>query len=193
VEQGIQEGLADYMSAEKRTATNVLAHVHGFLLEQNISGQKVPSIRTIRRRINKIDPYLLIRVKQGSIAASRAMRAGGRAHLSHMPMFCVQIDSHVCDVLVVDETTGDVIGRPILVLAIDVRTRCVVGWHLSMKPSRSIHFSRNLNNCSADSSSALALTAIADPLETSGSFELSGRFGGSSAARFCTRQSLPAQ
>lgn len=138
VEVGIQEGLADFMRAERRSSKNVLAYVHGYLLENGMSGTKAPSERTLRRRIKKIDPFLLTRAKEGGISAERAVRAGGRSHQVHMPMYFVQIDSHVLDVLVVDESTRDVIGRPTLVLAIDVRTRCIVGWHLSMHPPSTV-------------------------------------------------------
>ncbi|RFC01352.1 transposase, partial [Klebsiella michiganensis] len=72
------------------------------------------------------------------IAAERAAKASGRSHQVHMPMYFVQIDSHVLDVLVVDESTREVMGRPTLVLAIDVRTRCIVGWHLSMHPPSTV-------------------------------------------------------
>ncbi|CAG9180650.1 transposase [Cupriavidus pinatubonensis] len=132
VEAGIQDGLADYMKAEKKSTTGVLAHVHGYLLSNGATAEQTPSLRTIRRRIKKIDPYLLMRVKQGPIAAERAMKAGGRTRSAAQPMFCVEIDSHMCDVLVVDELTKDVVGRPILTVAIDIRTRCIVGWHMSM-------------------------------------------------------------
>lgn len=138
VELGIQQGLADYMRAERRSSKNVLAHVHGYLLENNMTGETAPSARTIRRRIQKIDPFLLMRVKDGPIAAERAAKAGGRSHQVHMPMYFVQIDSHVLDVLVVDEATREVMGRPTLVLAIDVRTRCIVGWYLSMHPPSTV-------------------------------------------------------
>ncbi|WP_239498114.1 transposase [Ralstonia sp. GX3-BWBA] len=138
VEAGIQQGIADFMRAERRSSKNVLAHVHGYLLENNMTGTNTPSQRTIRRRINKIDPYLLMRVKDGPIAAERAAKASGRSHQVHMPMYFVQIDSHVLDVLVVDESTREVMGRPTLVLAIDVRTRCIVGWHLSMHPPSTV-------------------------------------------------------
>lgn len=134
VEAGIQEGLADYMKPEKRSTKGVLAHVHGYLLENDIT-EEAPSLRTIRRRIEKIDPHLLLRIKQGKIAAERAMKAGGRTRAAGQPMYCVEIDSHRCDVLVVDEVTGVVLGRPILTVAIDVRTRCIVGWYMSMYPA----------------------------------------------------------
>lgn len=132
VEAAIQDGLADYMKAEKKSTKGVLAHVHGYLLSNDATAEQTPSLRTIRRRIKKIDPYLLMRVKQGHIAAERAMKAGGRTRSAALPMFCVEIDSHMCDVLVVDDLTKDVVGRPIFTVAIDIRTRCIVGWHMSM-------------------------------------------------------------
>jgi putative transposase len=50
------------------------------------------------------------------------------------PLSLVQIDHTVVDVIVVDTVTRAPIRRPWLTLAIDVYSRCVVGFHLSLEP-----------------------------------------------------------
>nr|WP_256983510.1 Mu transposase C-terminal domain-containing protein [Caballeronia sordidicola] len=49
------------------------------------------------------------------------------------PMDVVQVDHTQADVLVVDPLSRRPIGRPWLSLAIDVATRCVVGFHVGME------------------------------------------------------------
>jgi putative transposase len=50
------------------------------------------------------------------------------------PLSLVQIDHTLVDVIVVDSDTRRPIQRPWLTLAIDVSTRCVAGFHLSLEP-----------------------------------------------------------
>lgn len=53
------------------------------------------------------------------------------------PLEVVQIDHTRADVIVVDEQSREAIGRPWLTLAVDVLTRIVTGFHLSLDaPSR---------------------------------------------------------
>ena len=53
------------------------------------------------------------------------------------PLSLVQIDHTLVDVIVVDAETREPIQRPWLTLAIDVATRCVAGFHLSLEPPSS--------------------------------------------------------
>jgi len=50
------------------------------------------------------------------------------------PLSLVQIDHTLVDVIVVDSTKRAPIQRPWLTLAIDVYSRCVAGFHLSLEP-----------------------------------------------------------
>jgi putative transposase len=50
------------------------------------------------------------------------------------PLSLIQIDHTLVDVIVVDSETRAPIQRPWLTLAIDVCTRCVAGFHLSLEP-----------------------------------------------------------
>ncbi|WP_375591692.1 Mu transposase C-terminal domain-containing protein [Chitiniphilus eburneus] len=128
-----------FLVEEHRDSRDVLAYIVGNLAEQSLltrdgSKVKIPSERTIRRKLAAIDPFLLIRIKKGHIAAEQAARAAGKMITSSRPLFIVQIDTHYLDIFVVDPGTMEVLGTPYLVCAIDVRTRCVVGVFISMFP-----------------------------------------------------------
>ncbi|WP_148715520.1 DDE-type integrase/transposase/recombinase [Chitinolyticbacter meiyuanensis] len=128
-----------FLVEEHRDSKDVLAYIVGHLAEQNLltkdgSKVKVPSERTIRRKLAAIDPFLLIRIKKGHIAAEQAARAAGKNITSPRPLYIVQIDTHYLDIFVVDPDTMEILGRPYLVCAKDVHTRCVVGTFISMFP-----------------------------------------------------------
>jgi putative transposase len=54
------------------------------------------------------------------------------------PLAVVQIDHTVADILLVDPEIHSVIGRPTLTLALDVATRCVLGFCVSLEPPSSL-------------------------------------------------------
>lgn len=136
----VLEAAETFMQAEQRDITDFMAHIAGRLAEQDLltkDGEKVkiPSESTIRRIIRKIDPYLLLRIKKGPLAAERAARAAGKVIASPGPLHIVQIDTHFLKVFVVDPETGEILGVPYLACAFDVRTRCVVGMFISLMPA----------------------------------------------------------
>jgi putative transposase len=49
-----------------------------------------------------------------------------------------QIDHAIVDVIVVDEQLRRPIGRPILTIAVDICTRMVTGFYLSLDPPSSV-------------------------------------------------------
>jgi putative transposase len=54
-----------------------------------------------------------------------------------LPLELVQIDYTVVDVVVVDELERYPIGRPWLTVVIDVATRVIMGYQLSLEPPSS--------------------------------------------------------
>jgi putative transposase len=59
--------------------------------------------------------------------------AGGGIEVKE-PLQYVQMDHAIVDVIVVDPVTREEIGRPWITLAIDVATRCIVGFYLTFDP-----------------------------------------------------------
>lgn len=144
VEQYIDEAIRSlYLKREKHSAADLRSYVAARLMESGMlrasnAKQAVPSLRTIQRRLQQLDPIVVIRAQKGAEAAKRAARAAGQSIQSIAALSLVQIDSHRLDVEVIDPDTKEILGRPYLVCILDVHTRCVVGWHLSLYPPSSV-------------------------------------------------------
>lgn len=144
IEQLINDGIKNvYLTAERRSAIDVNSYVIGKAMEMGLCNQsgvgvQLPSARTIQRRIKQLDPYVVTRIKKGELAAQRMARAGGRKIISDAVMSFVQIDTHHLDIHVIDESSGDVIGRPFLTCIMDIKTRVIVGIYLGMYPPSNI-------------------------------------------------------
>lgn len=84
----------------------------------------------------------LLAKPQSEVVARRLGRKAARDRFSPVvgslepkwPLSLVQIDHTLVDVIVVDSAARAPIRRPWLTLAIDVYSRCVVGFHLSLEP-----------------------------------------------------------
>jgi putative transposase len=92
-----------------------------------------PVYRTVRRRVEALDLRLVLRKREGS---KRAREKLGPVWVSTLradfPMDIMQIDHTLVDVIVVDQEHRRPIGRPWLTLAIDIGTRAVVGFSVSL-------------------------------------------------------------
>ncbi len=133
--QIMSQGLKEiYLRPEYRTSKDVQAYILGKLIEQGISTKYLPSKRTIQRYIEKLDPYLVTKVKKGSRIARKAFQASGQSFPSPFALYMVEIDTHYLDIIVVDPVTHQVLGRPYLACAIDVHSRVIVGTYISMFP-----------------------------------------------------------
>ena len=93
-------------------------------------GLKPPNFRSVKRRLNDLDPSLVMKERIGGKAADSVFRPVGvpTTKAQTLPMDLVQIDHTPVDVIVVDERDRLPIGRPWLSLAIDVATRTVPGF-----------------------------------------------------------------
>ncbi len=91
-----------------------------------------PSRATVERHVAALDQRRVVRLREGPTAASEQFTIrSGRIDVLR-PLQIVQIDHTLADVFVVDEETRVPAGRPYLTLAIDVFSRMVVGFHLTM-------------------------------------------------------------
>src|SRR5512135_998620 len=97
------------------------------------AGVRPPARNTIRARIERLDPVVVARRREGDQAARPLEPAAGVAPQPQRPLDLVQIDHTPIDLIVVDEPTREPIGRPYLTLAIDVFSRCVVGMVVTLE------------------------------------------------------------
>lgn len=133
--QIMSQGIKDiYLTPEYRTSKDVQAYILGKLIEQGISTKYLPSKRTIQRYIEKLDPYLVTKIKKGSRVARKSFQASGHSCPSPFALYMVEIDTHYLDIIVIDPITHQVLGRPYLACALDVHSRVIVGTYISMFP-----------------------------------------------------------
>ena len=96
-------------------------------------GLKPPSRKPILARLKELDPGQAAKARlQPGEAATQTAFIPGNYQVQHA-LEVVQIDHTPVDVIVVDEANRLPIGRPWLTLAVDVATRVVVGFYLSME------------------------------------------------------------
>lgn len=97
-------------------------------------GLPAPSRKAITARLRVRPAREVVAKREGRKAVrDRYLPAVGSLE-AHWPLSLIQIDHTLVDVIVVDSETRAPIQRPWLTLAIDVCTRCVAGFHLSLEP-----------------------------------------------------------
>lgn len=92
-----------------------------------------PSRKAIQKRVNARAASEIIIRREGHKAARDRFAPVTGALEAPSPLHLVQIDHTLVDVVVVDSVTRTPIQRPWLTLAIDVCSRCVMGFHLSLE------------------------------------------------------------
>ena len=123
-----------YLRPERPTMTYLIEQVRARCAQK---GLPPPDRRTIKARVDRIDRRT-VALKRKDAKGVKATNAVPGQYVASRPLELVQIDHTEVDVFLVDEATRETMDkRPWLTLAIDVFTRMVVGFHLSMdKPSR---------------------------------------------------------
>lgn len=135
VEHLIQAGIRDvYLKPERPTVTYLADRIRGAC---RAAGLPEPSDRAIRARITRLDTEVLLHARHGA-AAARRLRPSGPGREANAPLDLVQIDHTLADVVLVDATRREPIGRPWLTLVIDVATRMVAAAHVSLDPPSSL-------------------------------------------------------
>ena len=122
-----------------RPSRPTLLSLHQTVAERCVAASvPAPSTRAVQSRVRDRDQVWLTRRRQGSKAA-RALRLLTGAHPgADAPWERVQIDSTPCDILLVREEDGAVIGRPNFTVAIDVYSRVVPGFSVALEAASTI-------------------------------------------------------
>src|SRR5258708_32605042 len=103
---------------------------------RRLSGEQdlpAPNYRTICNRVRSLDLRLATAKREG---AKKAREMFGPVAISTLrpacPLDVLQIDHTPVDIIVVDQQRRLPIGRPWLTLAVDVKTRMIAGFHVSL-------------------------------------------------------------
>jgi putative transposase len=117
-----------WLKKERPSMRALIQRVHDAC---RIEGLPLPHRSTIQRRIDELD-VLGVAKRRGETALEAATTPSVGSFAAERPNEVWQIDHTIVDLIVVDEETRLPIGRPVLTIAIDICTRMVAGFHLSL-------------------------------------------------------------
>lgn len=121
-----------YLTQQKPSAQKTCEEVRRRCLKL---GLESPHDNTVRRRIATIAaPLAAKRRESGRVAYEQFAPHRGSFPGADWPLAVWQIDHTPVDIVLVDDVHRQPIGRPWITVAIDVYSRCVAGFYLSLDP-----------------------------------------------------------
>jgi putative transposase len=140
VTAAVEEVIGDHLTRSflHRQKLSVAALHRRIALACHRAGLPVPARNTVTARIAALHPASVARSRGGPDAARPRQSAGDSPPTVSGILDQVQIDHTVVDVMVVDEYERQPIGRPYLTIAIDVFSRSVLGFVVTLEPPSSI-------------------------------------------------------
>jgi len=125
-----------YLTSQRKTAQWVCTRVRNLCSK---AGLKMPHPNTIRNRIAAISEKTKVSKRRGARAAFQQYEpAVGRFPGAETTLSVVQIDHTKLDIIVVDEVHRLPLGRPWITVAIDVFSRVVTGFYVSLDPPNAL-------------------------------------------------------
>lgn len=103
------------------------------------AGLECPHVNTVRHRVNVLSERQKLKARVGEKQASEGYDPRvGHFPDADWPLAVVQIDHSLLDIILLDEIDRLPVGRPWITLCIDVYSRLVMGFYLSLDPPGSI-------------------------------------------------------
>ncbi|MEX3669393.1 DDE-type integrase/transposase/recombinase [Paraburkholderia phenoliruptrix] len=108
----------------------------------------LPSVsrRMLKRAVARIDRYAILKARFGERYAREAIRVYKKGPICTRPLERVEVDNTPLDILVIDSSTGLLLGRPWITAMIDAYSRMVVGIHISFRKPNALTVLRCLKH-----------------------------------------------
>ena len=128
----INEALEDlYLNKQRYSFRRIYNKIYTSCKHQNLIP---PHENTVRNRIETLEPKNVIKKREGYKEARQQFdNFEGEFPEGNYPLEFIQIDHTPLDIRVVDNIYRKPIGRPYLTLAIDVYSRMIAGFYLSLQ------------------------------------------------------------
>jgi putative transposase len=144
IEEIIQAAIHDtYRKRERPTITALHDRVRQVCHER---GVRAPSWTAVRARVDCIDPKILMRWREGAKAATEKFGVVVQEYNADYALQIIQIDHTLVDLFIVDAVSRKPLQRPWLTLAIDVASRMVAGFYLSLESPSSTSVALAIEN-----------------------------------------------
>lgn len=136
VEKIIQSCITQYLSTDKLKVSDVFRNLEIQIYQYNkLNGTSLvtPHINTLRYRISQLTAAEIGSTRLGKNGKESYRPIIGKFPEVIKPLEIVQIDHTPLDVMIVDDVNRLAIGRPTITLAIDVFSRMVTGFYISLE------------------------------------------------------------
>ncbi|MCU0650416.1 MAG: DDE-type integrase/transposase/recombinase [Gemmatimonadaceae bacterium] len=146
-----------WTQTENATIAEIYPTVRGECRARDVHA---PSRASVARRLKVLrdDPALFPPAVAAKLRERK--RLSKASYVVEAPLAVVQVDHTVADVFVVDPVTRACIGRPTLTVAVDVATRCVLGFCLSLEAPSALLVALCLEHAVAPKDAWLAARGI---------------------------------
>ena len=145
-ERIIQQAIQKYYLSEQRLSQiKVIQQIRVLCHQQGI---KLPADNSIRKRMSELSEKEVLR-RRGykEKAKNKFQPKPGRFPDVSYPLDVIQIDHTPMDVILVDDKTRQAIGRPWLTVTIDVYSRMICGYYLSLDAPSEISVAMCIAHC----------------------------------------------
>ncbi len=128
-----------YLTEERLSVKDVHLKVVNLIDRDNVHRKgddrlEYPHASTIHRAVKKLDPYEVIRARYGKKVADIRFSQSKEGVRPTRYLERVEMDDTKLDLLVVDDESRLILGRPWITSAIDVYTKCPVGVYVGFEP-----------------------------------------------------------
>ncbi|WP_256991943.1 MULTISPECIES: Mu transposase C-terminal domain-containing protein [unclassified Rhodococcus (in: high G+C Gram-positive bacteria)] len=150
----VEDVITEHINREflARQKLSVAALHRRIALACHRAGLPIPARNTVNARIAAMHPGRVARSRGGPDAARSRQSAGDVPPPVTAVLQQVQIDHTVVDLMIVDEYDRAPIGRPYLTIAIDVFSRCVPGFVVTLDPPSAVSVGLCLGRVCSDKS-----------------------------------------
>ena len=132
IEAVIAGAIEDFFKSRQKPSINALHKEVRRRCGQQ--GLRTPCWTSVRDRVAVIDPAELVAAREGAKAARSRYHPVPGTYQIERAFEVVQIDHTLVDVIVVDRAYRQPLQRPWVTLAIDIASRMVAGFYLTLEP-----------------------------------------------------------
>lgn len=137
----IQQAINGYLSDQQKSIANIYRDLKLLIYNKRkenakegvVEDIKIPHINTIRYRITSLTASEVASKRRGKKGREEYRPIIGKFPEPQKPLEIVQIDHTPLDLNIVDDENRLAIGRPTITLAIDVYSRVVTGFYISLE------------------------------------------------------------
>jgi len=118
-----------YLSMQKLNIAQITKEINAILYNQ---GLNTVSYNTIKNIVKQIDERYVYKKREGRKKYLNNLKPSPNEFISSYPLEIIQIDHTPLDIQIVDETYRKPIGRPYITVAMDIYSRMIYGFYVTL-------------------------------------------------------------